>query len=76
MARSLLRAMPLMLGVLCVLAIAYRYYSAFLAAKVAALDDSRVDAGPSASTTARTTIRRTSGCCSAITSPPSPAPGR
>ena len=39
-------AMPVMLGVLCVLAIAYRYYSAFLAAKVAALDDSRVDAGP------------------------------
>src|SRR5262245_53128717 len=39
---TLLRAMPLMLTVLCVLAIAYRYYSAFLAAKVAALDDSRV----------------------------------
>src|ERR671912_468093 len=37
----LLRAMPVMLGVLCVLAIAYRFYSAFLAAKVAALDDSR-----------------------------------
>ncbi|MCI0465226.1 MAG: carbon starvation protein A [Gemmataceae bacterium] len=36
-----LRAMPLLLVVLCVLAIAYRYYSAFLAAKVAALDDSR-----------------------------------
>src|SRR5437016_4514535 len=36
-----LRAMPLMLLVLCVLAIAYRYYSAFLAAKVAALDDRR-----------------------------------
>jgi carbon starvation protein len=36
-----LRAMPLLLLVLCVLAIAYRYYSAFLAAKVAALDDSR-----------------------------------
>src|SRR5467141_3435490 len=34
-------AMPLMLGVLCVLAIAYRYYSAFLAARVAVLDDSR-----------------------------------
>jgi carbon starvation protein len=34
-----LNAMPLMLGVLCILAIAYRYYSAFLAAKVAALDD-------------------------------------
>src|SRR5215213_10556582 len=37
----LLRAMPVMLGVLCVLAIAYRFYSAFLAAKVAVLDDSR-----------------------------------
>src|SRR3954467_9071652 len=35
-------AMPIMLGVLCVLAIAYRYYSAFLAAKVAVLDASRV----------------------------------
>src|SRR3954466_1196312 len=34
-------AMPLMIGVLCLMAIAYRYYSAFLAAKVAALDDSR-----------------------------------
>src|SRR3982751_3765365 len=34
-------AMPLMIGVLCVMAIAYRYYSAFLAAKVAALDDLR-----------------------------------
>jgi carbon starvation protein len=40
--RTILRAMPIMLGVLCVLAIAYRYYSAFLAAKVAALDDSRL----------------------------------
>src|SRR5687767_10674881 len=34
-------AMPLMIGVLCLMAIAYRYYSAFLAAKVAALDDAR-----------------------------------
>jgi carbon starvation protein len=33
--------MPLLLGALGVLAIAYRYYSAFLAAKVAALDDRR-----------------------------------
>jgi carbon starvation protein len=39
--QHLLRAMPVMLGVLCVLAIAYRFYSAFLAAKVAAFDDSR-----------------------------------
>jgi carbon starvation protein len=40
--RILLRAMPVMVGALCILAIAFRYYSAFLAAKVAALDDSRV----------------------------------
>lgn len=39
--RVLLHAMPVMVVVLCVLAVAYRYYSAFLAAKVAALDDSR-----------------------------------
>lgn len=40
--RTLLRAMPVMVGVLCVLAIAYRFYSAFLAAKVAAFDDTRI----------------------------------
>src|SRR6202011_2481857 len=38
---TVLHAMPLLLGALCVLAIAYRYYSAFLAAKVAVLDASR-----------------------------------
>jgi carbon starvation protein len=37
----LLRAMPVMLAVLCILAIAYRFYSAFLAAKVAAFDNTR-----------------------------------
>src|SRR3954452_7756484 len=37
-----LHAMPVMLGVLAVLAVAYRYYSAFLVARVAALDDSQV----------------------------------
>ena len=36
-----LHAMPVMLGVLAILAIAYRYYSAFLAARVAVLDDKR-----------------------------------
>jgi carbon starvation protein len=35
----LLQAMPLLLAVLLVLALAYRYYSAFLAARVAALND-------------------------------------
>ncbi|MCE9582465.1 MAG: carbon starvation protein A [Planctomycetes bacterium] len=37
-----MHALPVMIAVLCVMAIAYRYYSAFLAAKVAVLDDSRV----------------------------------
>ncbi len=32
---------PIMLGTLCVFALGYRYYSAFIAAKVLALDDSR-----------------------------------
>src|SRR6201993_2514388 len=40
--QTVLRAMPLLLVVLCILAIAYRYYSAFLAARVMMLDDSRV----------------------------------
>src|SRR5579862_4557501 len=40
-ASSAISAMPIMLAVLCCLAIAYRFYSAFLAAKVAVLDDSR-----------------------------------
>lgn len=39
--RLILHAMPVMIGVLCVLAIAYRFYSKFLAAKVACLDDNR-----------------------------------
>ncbi|HEY6880792.1 MAG TPA: carbon starvation protein A [Polyangiales bacterium] len=36
-----MHALPLMLGAICVAAIAYRYYSAFVAAKVLALDDAR-----------------------------------
>src|SRR4051812_45118803 len=40
--RTVLHAMPLLFGVLCALAVAYRYYSAFLAAKVLALDDANV----------------------------------
>src|SRR3954447_21329524 len=36
-----MHAMPVMIGVLCAMAIAYRYYSAWLAARVAALDDGR-----------------------------------
>jgi carbon starvation protein len=37
-----MHAMPLLLGVLAIMAIAYRYYSAFLAARVAMLDASRI----------------------------------
>ncbi len=40
--RTVYHAMPVMIGAILVLAVAYRYYSAFLAAKVAALDDARV----------------------------------
>jgi len=36
-----MNALPLIVGALCVIAIAYRYYSAFIAAKVLALDDTR-----------------------------------
>jgi carbon starvation protein len=36
-----MNALPIIVGALCVLAIAYRYYSAFIAAKVLTLDDSR-----------------------------------
>ena len=36
-----MNALPIIIGVLCVIAISYRYYSAFIAAKVLALDDSR-----------------------------------
>jgi carbon starvation protein len=36
-----MNALPFILGALCVMAIVYRYYSAFLAAKVVALDDTR-----------------------------------
>jgi carbon starvation protein len=40
--RTLIRAMPVMISVLCILAIAYRYYSRFLAYRVIKLDDSRI----------------------------------
>jgi carbon starvation protein len=36
-----MNALPIIIGSLCVMAIAYRYYSAFIAAKVLTLEDSR-----------------------------------
>src|SRR5438132_5768056 len=35
-------AMPVMIVILCLMAIAFRYYSAWIAARVAVLDDSRL----------------------------------
>ncbi|MFZ4984065.1 MAG: carbon starvation protein A [Blastocatellia bacterium] len=37
-----MNAVPILIAVLCIYAIAYRFYSAFLAAKVLALDDARI----------------------------------
>ena len=37
-----MRALYLIFPILCILAVAYRYYSAFIAARIMALDDSRV----------------------------------
>src|SRR5947207_298912 len=36
-----MNALPIIVGALCLMAISYRYYSAFISAKVLALDDSR-----------------------------------
>src|SRR5215813_6641355 len=36
-----MNALPIIVGALCVMAISYRYYSAFIAAKVLALDPAR-----------------------------------
>lgn len=41
MQKTPMHALPIIIVVLCIFAIAYRYYSAFIAAKVLALDDSR-----------------------------------
>ena len=41
-----MHALYVVVPVLCILAIAYRYYSAFIATRIWMLDDARVDAGP------------------------------
>ena len=70
-----MRALYIILPILCVLAIAYRYYSAFIAAQVMVARRLADDAGARAGTTATTTIRPPAGSCSATISPRSPAPG-
>src|SRR5881296_3354048 len=37
-----MNALPLLIGAICILTVGYRYYSAFLAARVFALDDARI----------------------------------
>ena len=69
-------AMPLMVAILCVMAIAYRYYSAFLAARVA---DSRRFPGHARDARGRRAeliIPPTNGCSSGIISRPSAAQDR
>jgi len=70
-----INAFWLMLGALGVYAIAYRFYSGFIARSVVCLDDARPTPAHTMGT-GRTTTRRTSGCCGAITSRPSREPGR
>ena len=54
-----MRALYVILPILGILAIAYRYYSAFIAARVMVLDDTRVDPGAHPRTTATTTMPTT-----------------
>jgi Carbon starvation protein CstA len=69
-----MNAFPILLGALCVYALAYRYYSAFIAAKALALDDRRP---PDTSLRMGITIwHRPNGCCSATTLPRLPGPDR
>ena len=71
-----INALWIVVAAVCVYLIAYRYYSLFIADTVLRLDPTRADAGRTATTTASTTCRPTSTCCSATTSRPSPAPAR
>ena len=70
-----MNSVPLIIIAMLFMALAYRFYGAFLAAKVLALDDRR---RPRRTRwrTGRTTTPRTSGCSSGIISPRSPARGR
>ncbi len=69
-------ALWIVVAAVAVYLVAYRYYSLFIATKVMQLDPTRQTPAVETTTTAWTTCRPTSTCCSATTSPPSPAPGR
>ena len=70
-----MNSVTLIITAMLFMALAYRYYGAFLAAKVLALDDRTHHARPHDGRTGRTTTPTNSGCCSATTSRPSPGPG-
>ena len=63
-------------GAGCTYLVAYRFYSAFLAARVLVARRHPRDARRSGSTTGATSCPPTAGWCSATTSPPSRARGR
>ena len=65
----------LVLAAVCTYLVAYRFYAAFIAAKVFGARRPAGPRRPSGSTTAATSCRPTRGSSSATTSPPSPAPG-
>ena len=69
-----MNTLPVLLGALCVYALAYRYYSAFIAAKALALDDRRTTPAHTFTPTDITMSRHRGGCCSDITSRPLPEP--
>ena len=74
--RTVLHAMPVMLGVLCVPGHRLPLLQRLPGRQGRGPRRLAASRRPTASTTARTTTRRTSGCCSATTSRPSPGPGR
>ena len=66
----------LVITALAAFSVAYRFYGAFLATKVAVLNDAGTSRRPTACATTSITTPRGGWCCSAYISPPSPGRGR
>ena len=71
-----MHALYIIVPILCILVIAYRYYSAFIAAKVLVARRLAADAGAHALRRPQLLPDARAGCSSATTSRPSPAPDR
>ena len=71
-----MNSVVLIITAMLVMALAYRYYGAFISAKVLALDDRAHHARAHPGRRAELRLRPTSGCSSATTSRPSRAQGR